>query len=125
MKKNNITLYAKALVDILSKTKVKTTDEDRITTNFVKLLIDSGYQNQSEKILELAQDLLLQKQGLRKITFETARKITSSQRKIMEDIVKKGDIIKEKINPALIAGIKITVDGQQYDNSLLAKLNKI
>ena len=123
MKRNNITLYAKVLAQILSK---KGIDEKKVATNFVKLLISSGYQNQSGKILTLTQDFLLQKQGLRKITFETARKITPSQRKIMESLVKKGDIAKEKINPALIAGIKITVNGEkQFDNSLKNKLEGI
>ena len=111
------------LAQILSK---KGIDEKKVATNFVKLLISSGYQNQSGKILTLTQDFLLQKQGLRKITFETARKITPSQRKIMESLVKKGDIAKEKINPALIAGIKITVNGEkQFDNSLKNKLEGI
>ena len=43
-----------------------------------------------------------------------------------KSFIKKGDIVQEKINPALVAGVKIIVDGnRQLDLSLLSKLNKI
>ena len=92
----------------------------------MKLLISSGYERKSKEILDLAEDLLLKKQGKRKIIFETARKITTSQKKLLESFVKKGDVVKEKINPELIAGIKIIINNEkQFDNSMLSKLNNI
>jgi F0F1-type ATP synthase delta subunit len=123
MKKGNIKLYAKALAQILSQ---KEFDEKKIINNFVKLLIGSGYESKSKEILNLTQNILLQKQGLRSLTFETARKPSASQKKMIESMVKKGDIVKEKINPELIAGIKVIINNEkQFDNSLLAKLNNI
>lgn len=121
--KNNTTLYAKALAEILFKKEFK---QEKIVNNFVKLLVDAGYENKSDEILTLAQDLLLQKGNGRKITFETARAITSSQKKLMDSIVKKGDVVNEKINPELIAGMKIIInDSKQFDASLQSKLQKI
>ena len=71
-------------------------------------------------------DISLAKQGKNKITFETARTTTASQKKILEKIVKKGDVVKEKINPELIAGIKIIInDSKQFDASMQSKLQKI
>ena len=123
MKQNKTKLYAKVLAEILSK---KGIDEKKIVNNFVKLLISSGYERKSKEILDLAEDLLLKKQGKRKIIFETARKITTSQKKLLESFVKKGDVVKEKINPELIAGIKIIINNEkQFDNSMLSKLNNI
>ena len=122
-KQAKIKLYAKVLAEILSK---KTVDGKKVVNNFVKLLVNTGYENRSKEILDLAEDLLLAKQGKRKITFETARNTTASQKKILEAFVKKGDIVKEKINPELIAGIKIIInDSQQFDASMQSKLQKI
>ncbi len=121
--KNNTASYARALAQILSKNEF---DEKKIVKNFVKLLVSVGYENKAEEILALTEDLLLQKQGKNKITFETARTVTPSQKKIMESIVKKGDIVSEKINPELIAGIKIIINGSmQFDASMQSKLQHI
>jgi F0F1-type ATP synthase delta subunit len=123
MNKSKTKIYAKALAEILCK---KGINEKTVVNNFVKLLLSAGYEGKSKEILDLTEDLLLQKQGKRKITFETARKTTASQKKLLENFVKKGDIVKEKINPGLIAGIKIIInDSQQFDGSLQSKLQKL
>jgi len=122
-KQAKIKLYAKALAEIVSK---KGIDEKKVINNFVKLLVSSGYEGRSKEILDLTEDIILAKQGKRKITFETARKTTASQNKLLENFVKKGDIVNEKINPELIAGIKIIInDSKQFDGSLQSKLQKI
>jgi len=122
-KQSKLKLYAKALAEIVAK---KGIDEKKVISNFVKLLVSSGYENKSKEILELAEDIILAKQGKRKITFETVRKSTPSQNKLLEKFVKKGDIVKEKINPELIAGIKIIInDSKQFDASMQSKLQKI
>jgi F0F1-type ATP synthase delta subunit len=128
MKKNKTKLYAKALAEIISAEK-KTEGPERsrrIVNNFVKILINAGLERKSKEILDLAEDMLLVKNGKRKITFETARKITSSQQKMLDNVVKKGDIVNEKINPELIAGIKIIInESKQFDASMQSKLQKI
>ena len=74
----------------------------------------------------MAEEIILTKKGNKKIVFETARKITASQRKILESVAKRGDIVKEKVSPELIAGVKIIInDSKQFDNSLQSKLQKI
>ena len=122
-KQKTIKLYAKALAEILSK---KGIDEKKIVNNFIKLLVSTGYEGKSKEILDLTEDLLLAKRGKKKITFETARKTAAGQKKIMDSLVEKGDVVKEKINPELIAGIKIIInDSRQFDSSMQSKLNKI
>jgi F0F1-type ATP synthase delta subunit len=122
-KQIKIKLYAKALAEVLSQ---KNVDEKKVIINFVNILAKSGYESKTNEILDLAENMLLQKQGKKKIVFETARKTTSSQRKILDGFVEKGDVVKEKNNPELIAGIKIIINGEkQLDNSMLNKLNNI
>jgi len=124
-KQNKAKLYAKALAEVVSK-KMSPAEEKKITDNFLKILIKTEQEGKAEDILNLAEDLILQKQGKRKITFETARKITANQKKLLESFTNKGDIVKEKINPELIAGIKIIInDSQQFDTSMQSKLSKL
>ena len=62
----------------------------------------------------------------KKIIIETARKITAGQKKTLESIAKKGDLINEKINPELIAGVKIIINNnKQFDGSMKSKLQNI
>ncbi len=127
MKQNKTKLYARALAEILSKKGgVSATEEKRVVSNFVKLIIAAGLEKKLKEILSLAEDFILANQGKRRITFETARTTTASQKKILDGIVNKGDIVKEKISPELIAGIKIIInDSKQLDLSLLAKLQEV
>lgn len=123
MNKNKSKLYAKALAEVILEGRF---EEKQVVENFVKLLALAGQEKKAKQILEMAQDLVLAKQGKKKIIFETARQITSEQKKELEDFGKKGDIIKEKISPKLIAGIRIIINGsKQLDNSLLSKINNL
>ena len=126
-KQAKIKLYAKVLAEIISKKGgVSATDEKKIVNNFVKLLLSSGFEKKSKEILDLTEDLLLAKRGKKKVTFETARKITAGQKKMMDNFIDNGDVVKQKINPELIAGIKIIInDSRQFDSSMQSKLNKI
>jgi len=127
-KQAKIKLYAKALAEILSKpASVKTAAwQEKVIDNFLKILVSAGLESKGKEILDLAENIILAKQGKRKITFETARKTTASQNKLLDNFVKKGDIVKEKIAPELIAGIKIIInDSQQFDASMQSKLSKI
>ena len=85
-----------------------------------------GLEKKSKEILNLAEEMLLVKQGKSKITFETARKITASQKKLLDSFVKNGDVVKEKINPEIIAGVKIIINNsKQFDSSMQSKLQNI
>jgi F0F1-type ATP synthase delta subunit len=123
MKNNKEKLYAKALAEVLVK---KGVDERKIVANFVKILVSAGLQKKSKEILNLAEYLVLAKQGKRKICFETARKMTVGQKKLMDNFIKNEDKVSEKINSELIAGIKIIInDSKQFDATLYSKLQNI
>ena len=125
MKINKTKLYAKALAEVLSK-EMTLPQEKKIIDNFLKLLAKTGQEKKAKEILNLAENLLLIKKGKRKIIFQTARKMTAGQKKLMDNFVKDGDIVGEKINPELIAGIKIIInESQQFDASMQSKLQNI
>ncbi len=97
--------YAKALVDV-KKFNLK---------NFLRVLEKNGDRKKLKEIVALAERMMY-----RKIMIETARRVKVVWPK------KKNDLIEEKINPDLIAGVKITVNGEkQLDFSLKNKVEKI
>ena len=123
MKNNKTKLYAKALAEAILNKKA---EGNKVSDNFVKLLVKTGQIKKAKEILNLAQDIILAKQGKRKITLQTARKMTVGQKKLMDGFINEGDVVKEKIDPDLIAGIKIIInDAKQYDASMQNKLNNI
>lgn len=122
-KQKKIKLYAKALADVIS---VKGFDEKKVVNNFFKLIISEGLEKKAKEIFNLVEEITLLKQGRRKVVFETARAMNGSQRKLIESIVKKDDVVEEKINPELIAGIKIIINNlRQFDASVQSKLSKL
>lgn len=125
MKKNNIKIYAKALAEIISK-KITPADEKKITDNFLKLLVKNGKEGRAGEIIALARQLLLKKKGNKKIILETARKMTQSQKDLLKSMAKEGDIVEEKINSELIAGVKIIINNEkQLDQTLFKKINNL
>ena len=125
MKSNKVKLFAKALAEVVIK-KHSAVEAKKIVENFLKLLEKSGMEKKGKEIIEMAEEMVLIKRGNKKIVFQTARKITPSQKKVLDKLTDDGDIVKEKINEELIAGVKIIInDSKQFDNSLQSKLQKI
>ena len=123
MKQNNIKLYALALADVIAK-KISLQEEKKVIYNFLKLLEKNGKLKNAKKIISLTQKYYLEKTGNKSIILQTARKTIAKN--LLKSLYKEGDIIEEKINPALIAGIKIIINNEkQLDFSLKNKLDNI
>lgn len=127
MKNNKVKIYAKALADIASpKPKGEGgsgLSDEQVAKRFLALLVKNGLEKKAKEILSLAEDMILRKQGKNKITFEIARRVTAENRALLKEFVKEGDVVKEKINHELIAGVKIIINNEkQFDNSLKNKL---
>lgn len=120
--------YAKALVEVLAdaeKAKAGAKDEERIAKNFLALVSRNGDEMHLKRILDEASRFARGKDGIRKVTVESARKLTDIQKKMVEGFVKKGDVVESQTNTELIAGIRITLDDEmQFDGSLKHKLDK-
>ena len=115
--------YAKALAEILADKKA---DEKKVIEGFVKLLQKEGLQSKADQIIGEAEILHAKKRGKKEVVLETARKLTDSQKKLLGKFIENGDIVKEKINSELIAGVKIIVNNEkQIDFSMKNKINKI
>jgi len=116
-------LYAKALAQSLLE---KTADENKIRENFISLLEKNGDMGKASHILHLAENIFIEKTGRRRLTIESARRIKPKQKELVNSILQKGDIVAERINKDLLAGIKIIInESRQFDGSMRKKLQNI
>jgi F0F1-type ATP synthase delta subunit len=118
-----VKIYSKSLVGALTGKKEK--EQEKVLSNFVSLVKKNRDESKLKKILEDAHSLYLKKIGKDKIVFEFARS-KENYLKILKSVAKEGDVVEERINPELIAGVKIIINGEkQFDYSLARKLKNI
>ncbi len=83
--------------------------------NFLRLLEKNGDVKKLKEIV-----VLIGKMKYRNVVIETARNVKTNWR------FGKNDRVEEKINPELVAGARITINGEkQLDFSLKNKLDKV
>lgn len=122
--KHSAHIYAKALVEVLSDPKAK--DDARIAKNFLALVARNGDAGHLKKILEEASRFARSRSGVRKVTVESARALNATQIGAMKRFIKEGDVVERRIDPNLIAGVRITLNEElQFDGSLKNKLNRV
>lgn len=116
-------MYAKALVELISGKKSPAEIKKSIAS-FLAFLAKNGDMKKAGQIILLAEDIFYKKTYQRKIILETARKI--EKKNLLKDFFQQGDMVKEKINPELVAGIKVMINSEkQLDFSLKNKIDNI
>jgi F0F1-type ATP synthase delta subunit len=125
--KYSVHTYAQALVEVIDdQSKSKKLADGVIEKNFLALVRKNGDEGQLAKILDEALRLARGKSGIRQVMIESARALSASQKEELKHFMQPHDVIEERIDPELIAGIKITVNDElQFDGSLKNKLNKV
>ncbi len=119
-------IYAKALVEVLAASDGSKSRDDAAAKNFLALVRKNGDEGHLEKILEEASRFARGKSGVRKVTIASARELTGSQNAAMAHFMKEGDVVERRIEPELIAGVKIVINDElQFDGSLKNKLNGV
>lgn len=125
MRKYQAKFYAKAISKVLAKDMDKKEVENALT-NFLSIVEKNQDQKELRKISQIAQDLLQEKFGINQATFESARPLSLENIKKLKETLGKDDIYNEKINPELLAGLKIIKNGnEQIDFSLANKIKNI
>lgn len=116
--------YAQAFTAAVGK-PLAPEQEHAIIKNFLALIKKNGDSYNLKKIVAKAEKLLRAKTGKRKVIVETARPVKKLET-LLRTITKKSDIIEERVNPDIIAGVRVTVnDEEQFDGSLKRKLQKL
>jgi len=113
--------YTRAFTALAEK-DLSNSEENTLTRNFWAHIEKNGDMSHSGEIIRLTEKMLRQKYGKRHVLLETARPL-SEVRKKLSKFLKSTDIVEEQVSPELIAGLRITVDGErQFDGSLAHKL---
>ncbi|MBU6500993.1 MAG: F0F1 ATP synthase subunit delta [Patescibacteria group bacterium] len=116
-------IYAKALAEVITTPGV---DAEVIVKNFSALLRKNGDEVHAQKIVEEAARFARGKAGIRKVIIESARTLTSKQKKETASFIKEGDVVQEKIVPELVAGIRVFINDEKiFDGSLKGKLDSV
>lgn len=116
-------MYATALVQMISGRRDGAQVKKDIT-GFLDFLAKNGDMKKAREIIGLAEDIFYKKTDKRKIILEIARKI--EKKNLLKDFFQPGDMVQEKINPELVAGIKVMIkNDKQLDFSLKNKLDNI
>ena len=114
--------YANALVEIMLKEK----DNAKMVAGFLEFVKNNRDEKKLREILKLAEKLYFKKTGNKKIILETARPFNFKNSDLVNSLVMKGDVVLEKNNKELIAGVRIVVDEErQLDFSLFKKLQEL
>lgn len=100
--------------------------EEELLRNLSGVVLRHGQGAQWPRIaMRVSKELVHHHKG-RWITVETARLLTDTQRKKIEEAFSKKDYIEEQIRPDLIAGMRIIIDGErEFDGSLKRKLHNL
>jgi len=91
--KYKIIEYAKALAEILSD---KDFNEKQIIQGFLRVLERQSDIKKAKEIITATKILLAKKNGKKSVFFESARKLSDGQKKMLSKFVEEGDIVEEK-----------------------------
>ena len=117
--------YAHAFAQLAVKAEGETA-EKKLVKEFWATVEKNGDLAKKSKIITEAERLLRLAHGLNLWEVETARPTRNSAKDILKGIAKSHDVIVQTVNPELVAGVRITKNGEeQLDASLANRLNKL
>jgi F0F1-type ATP synthase delta subunit len=100
--------------------------QDTVARNFLALLGKSGDDVYAENIVKATERLLRKRDGGREVVVESARPLEISNRNLLSEIATAKDAVTLRVNPDLVAGVRIFIDEEmEFDGSLKGKLDKM
>jgi len=109
--KYNYKIYARALVSALDEAQ-DLAQKEKIIKNFLFLVQKNKDTRQLKKIVDFTSKILYKKEGYKRIVLETAR-AQNNLRSLFQKFFDEKDVIEEKINPKILAGIRIVIDDEK------------
>ena len=109
--KYNYKIYARALVSALDETQ-DLVQKEKIIKNFLFLVQKNKDVRQLKKIIDFASKIIYKKDGRQRIILETARP-QNNLKNLFQKFFNEKDIIEEKINPNILAGLRIVFDDEK------------
>ncbi|MDD5050178.1 MAG: F0F1 ATP synthase subunit delta [Candidatus Pacebacteria bacterium] len=116
--------YAEALYEAMEGAKKG--EEKQLVEHFVQTVKKNKDWIRLPLILKHFEKIFVEKNGLTKVEVESAYPLTAKTRKEIEGIFKDKVLLEEKVNPRLIAGIRILLNNSVFiDSSALKHINNL
>lgn len=117
--------YADTLIDVLDEK----TDLSSVAKNFWKIMQRNGQIKELPKVLELLDEAYAKKNNM-SVAYVTSNEALSEETRemIMKNIESKSKnkiLLKEKVNPDLLAGIIVRFSGEEYNFSVQNQIFKL
>jgi len=109
--KYNYKIYARALVFALEEAQ-NLAQKEKVIKNFLFLVQKNKDTRQIKKIIDFASRIIYKKEGRQRIILETARP-QNNLKNLFQKFFNEKDIIEEKINPNILAGLRIVFDDEK------------
>jgi F-type H+-transporting ATPase subunit delta len=99
------------------------------TLNFLKILVERGAIHEFSECAAAYQESYFRTHQVAVAEATTARPLNEEQKKRLRDKLKKLTgkeiVIKEKIDPSVLGGVLLQMDGKRYDNTVRHRLAAI
>ena len=97
--------------------------------NFCKILLEKGLLHEFSDCVKAYRARYLQDNGIVEASVTTAVPLDDGQRKkLMEKLsamTGKQIVLKERLDPAVLGGVRLEMDGKRYDNTVQSRLTAI
>ena len=97
--------------------------------NFIKILVERGAMYEFPECVKAYQECYNREHRVVEAEVTTAKPLTEEQKEKLLQRLKEMSgrevVIKEKIDPSILGGVLLQMDGKRYDNSVLYRLKTI
>jgi len=116
--------YAKAFSEIIAATA--DAKKEDMFKRFIAVIQKNGDGMRLKKILQVVRAVLVRQQGGRVVKLETARPMAEKALAELREKFTAKDYVEAVENSLLIAGVRVTVNGEEeLDNTLSRKLKRL
>ena len=123
----NMTLSKQERVDIVDATFRGSVHE--YVLNFLKILVERGAVHAFGECADAFQACYYREHGVVEAEITVAQPLNEDQKKKLvarlETMTGREVVVKEKIDPSVMGGVLLQMDGKRYDNTVLHRLNAI
>jgi F0F1-type ATP synthase delta subunit len=116
--------YAKAFLDVIEHAGGR--ERGGVIERFLAVITKNGDAPREGQILAAVERESVRRQGGRMVLIETARASAEKQAHRIASLFKKPDHVEIRVNPELVAGVRVTIDGErELDLSFAGKLKRL
>lgn len=117
-------IYAKSFFEVLEISKASAYES--ILKRFLAVVSKNGDQSRINAIIEAFERLVVKSNGGKIVEIITARDVSPAEQSKLKKLFSTNDLIKTSIDPKLVAGVRVELNGElELDYSLAKRFRKM